>query len=115
LACQNEFDPPWTDIECSMFKPPHALPPRMHQKLTKHGRFCKQNNQLPTRSHVELKDNYIMSISTKSVFPFLMVKYLDESQRPSQLHCHNPWLLCDVELNHTTMGELGSPTPSHIL
>jgi hypothetical protein len=32
-----------------------TLPPRMHQKLTKHGRFCKQNNQLPTKSHVELK------------------------------------------------------------
>jgi hypothetical protein len=29
----------------------------MHQKLTKHGRFGKQNNQLPTKSHVELKDN----------------------------------------------------------
>jgi hypothetical protein len=28
----------------------------MHQKLTKHGKFCKQNNQLPTKSHVELKD-----------------------------------------------------------
>jgi hypothetical protein len=34
-----------------------TLPPRMHQKLTKPGRFCKQNNQLPTKSHVELKDN----------------------------------------------------------
>jgi hypothetical protein len=31
----------------------------MHQKLTKHGRFCKKNNQLPTNSHVELKDNSI--------------------------------------------------------
>jgi hypothetical protein len=29
----------------------------MHQKLTKHGRFCEQNNHLPTKSHVELKDN----------------------------------------------------------
>jgi hypothetical protein len=29
----------------------------MHHKLTKHGRFCKQNNQLPTKTHVELKDN----------------------------------------------------------
>jgi hypothetical protein len=29
----------------------------MHQKLTKYGRFCKQNNQLLTKSHVELKDN----------------------------------------------------------
>jgi hypothetical protein len=32
----------------------------MHQKHTKHGRFCKQNNQLPTKSHDELKDNYYM-------------------------------------------------------
>ena len=29
----------------------------MHQKLTKHGRFRKQNNQLPTKSHDELEDN----------------------------------------------------------
>jgi hypothetical protein len=36
-----------------------TLPPRMHQKLTKHGRFCKQNNQIPTKSHNELKDNSI--------------------------------------------------------
>ena len=36
-----------------------TLPPRMHQKLTKHERFCKQNNQLPTKTHVELKDNSI--------------------------------------------------------
>jgi hypothetical protein len=28
----------------------------MHHKLTKHGRFCKVNNQLPTKIHVELKD-----------------------------------------------------------
>jgi hypothetical protein len=34
-----------------------TLPPRMHQKFTKHGRFYKQNNQLPTKSHDELKDN----------------------------------------------------------
>jgi hypothetical protein len=32
-----------------------TLPSRMHHKLTKHGRFCKQNNQLPTKTHVELK------------------------------------------------------------
>ena len=31
---------------------------RMHQKLTKHGKFCKQINQLPTKSHVELENNY---------------------------------------------------------
>jgi hypothetical protein len=39
------------------FVQPSTPPPRMHQKLTKHGRFCKQNNQLPTKSHDELKDN----------------------------------------------------------
>ena len=33
-----------------------TLPPRMHQNLTKHGKFCKQNNQLPTKNHVDLKD-----------------------------------------------------------
>jgi hypothetical protein len=32
----------------------------MHHKLTKHGRFCKQNNQLPTKTHGELKDNSIV-------------------------------------------------------
>ena len=32
-------------------------PTKMHLKLNKHGRFCKQNNQLPTRIHDELKDN----------------------------------------------------------
>ena len=31
-------------------------PPNMHLKLTKHGRFYKQNNELPTKSHNELKD-----------------------------------------------------------
>jgi hypothetical protein len=29
----------------------------MHQILTKHEKLCKQNNQLPTESRVELKDN----------------------------------------------------------
>ena len=31
----------------------------MHQKRTKHERFCKQNNQLPTKSHDELEDSSI--------------------------------------------------------
>ena len=31
----------------------------MHLKLTKHGRFCKKNNQLLTKIHDELKDNFI--------------------------------------------------------
>ena len=34
-----------------------SWPPNMHQTLTKHGRFCKQNNHLPIKSHDELEDN----------------------------------------------------------
>jgi hypothetical protein len=34
-----------------------TLPARIHQKLTKHGKVCKQNNKLPTKSHDELEDN----------------------------------------------------------
>ena len=37
-----------------------TLPPRMHQKLTKHEKFCKQNNQLLTKNHDELEDNSIV-------------------------------------------------------
>ena len=32
-------------------------PPNTHLKLTEYGRFCKQNNQLPTKSHDVLEDN----------------------------------------------------------
>ena len=44
----------------------------MHPKLTKHGKFCKQNNLLPTKTHVELEDNSIgqskwMAISLQPV------------------------------------------------
>ena len=31
--------------------------PNMHQKLTAHGTYCMQNNQLPTKSTIEPKDN----------------------------------------------------------
>jgi len=34
-----------------------TLRPGMHQKITKHGRCCMQNYQLPTKSHVELENN----------------------------------------------------------
>ena len=35
----------------------------MHLKLTKHGEVCKQNNELPTKSHDELKDNSIVYLN----------------------------------------------------
>jgi hypothetical protein len=51
-----------------LFVQASALPPHMHQNLTKHGRFCKQDNQLPTKSHDELKDNaYVAIIYMESV------------------------------------------------
>ena len=37
-------------------------PPNMHLNLTKHGKFCKQTNQLLTKSHDELKDNCIVHL-----------------------------------------------------
>ena len=40
------------------FKPPHGLQ-TCTKKLTKHGRLCKQNNQLPTKSYVELEDTLL--------------------------------------------------------
>ena len=54
-----EFDPQWTNLECYWFKTPHDLQ-HMHPKFTKPGRFCKQSNQLPTKTRDELKDNSII-------------------------------------------------------
>ena len=34
-----------------------TLPPNMHKKFTEDGKFGMQNNQLPTKNLVELKDN----------------------------------------------------------
>jgi hypothetical protein len=34
--------------------------PSMHRKHHGHGKFCIHNNQLPTRTLVELKDNSIV-------------------------------------------------------
>ena len=48
-----------------------TVPLRMHHKLTKHGRFCEQNNQLPTKTHVELTDN---SIEVKGYLGVLNLK-----------------------------------------
>ena len=42
----------------------------MHQQLTKHGRFCKQDNQLPTESPDELEHNSIMFNMVECTFDF---------------------------------------------
>ena len=50
-------------IRCRMFYAQTSTPhPSMHRILTEHGRWCMQNNQLPTKSHVELEDNSNLSV-----------------------------------------------------
>ena len=34
-----------------------TLPPSMHQKISEHGKYCLQNNQLSTQRHIKLEDN----------------------------------------------------------
>jgi hypothetical protein len=54
LACQDELEWVWPFMNrYRMFFVQTStlpLPLCMHQKLTTHGRFCKQNNQLPTKN-----------------------------------------------------------------
>ena len=50
-----------------MFFVQHDLQ-HMNLKLTKHKRFCKQNNQIPTKSHDELKDNSTVLSKLGQVF-----------------------------------------------
>jgi hypothetical protein len=44
---------------CAQTSTPHLS---MHRILTEHGRWCMQNNQLPPKSHVKLKDNSNLSV-----------------------------------------------------
>ena len=62
-----------------LFVQTSTLPPRMHHKHTKHGRFCKQNNELPTKSHVELEDNSIVTlVPNEEEFPHRCKAQLNE-------------------------------------
>ena len=47
-----------------------TLTPCMHQKLDNTWKFCKQNNQLPTKSYDELKDNSIMNCPKWAKTPY---------------------------------------------
>ena len=47
--------PIW-NVLCPNLHSPHYLQ-ACTKKLTKHGRCCMQNNQLPTKSHVEVEDS----------------------------------------------------------
>lgn len=56
----NETYPLWKFPTMSQYKmlfvQTSTLPPSGHRKLTEHGKFCKENNELPTKSCVELED-----------------------------------------------------------
>ena len=57
VACdydQNEASYGMSFIQTS------TLTPSMHPKLTEHGKLCMRNNQLPTKTLVELMDNSSM-------------------------------------------------------
>ena len=57
----------------------------MHLKLTKHGRFYEKNNQLPTKSHDELKDNSI----GRFVFKYennMMSHYIEDVHAIKMMH-----------------------------
>ena len=45
--CQNEFDPQWTDIGCSLFKPPHDLQTCTKNVPNIEGFVSKTTNSLP--------------------------------------------------------------------
>ena len=57
LISQNELDPQYTNQYRMFFVQTSTLPSSMHQKLAKHGMCCMQNNQLPTKTHVEVEHN----------------------------------------------------------
>ena len=54
---------PVTNWHNKLFVPTSTPTPSMHKKLTKHGKFCLQNNQLPTTPAAELKGNSSVSPS----------------------------------------------------
>ena len=47
LACQNEFDPQWTDINCSLLKPPHWLQACTKNLPNMNFFVCKTTNSQP--------------------------------------------------------------------
>jgi hypothetical protein len=68
----------------------------MHQKLTKHGKFCKQNNQLPTKSHDELEDNPIVSKNLSGHWSQVMCVRHIHNQHRFETHHYVPLSYIDV-------------------
>ena len=55
LGMPRYFDPQGTGIECSLIKASHYL--QRCTKVTEHGRYSTQNNQLLTKCHSGLENN----------------------------------------------------------
>ena len=51
LTCQNKFEPQWSDIEVSLFNPPHYLQARTENLLNLEGVVCKTSNRIKSISH----------------------------------------------------------------
>ena len=92
FPCQNEFDPKWNDTEC-----PQNLQARTTNIPNIEG-YCMQNNQLPTKNHIELEDKLednsdISSksdcnwndLSMKARVNKLLPKILDQKYKSPQL------------------------------
>ena len=65
LECQNEVNPQWININCSLLKRPHHFQ-ACTGKLIEERRCHMQNNELQTKSYVEFEDNSLIK-RTKSV------------------------------------------------
>ena len=93
---QMSYNPQWTDIESSPFKPPHWL-----QVYTKHGNLCMQNNQLPTKTLVELKGQHLcMQNNQRTIIgDQLPTKSPIELKNNPDVHTssRNAWLKLDKE------------------
>ena len=59
-----------------------TLPPSIHQKLTTYGRYCKQNNHLPTKSHVELEEDTMQSPFQNTQLEEVNYALIDVPQNP---------------------------------
>ena len=80
---------------CRMFFVQTSTRPlNMHQKLTKHGRFCMQNNQLPTKSCDEFEDNSIMCDIMHERW-YLWVFCVNRCEKGRTIP--NSWLACTVQ------------------
>ena len=112
LGMPNRVWPQWTDIECSSLKPPHYLQACSEILLNMEGVLC--NNQLPTKGHVELEDNFIISFTFNSVFSYYYCRPfspldLNRSNQFYSLTGQGRFLICSQNACQSCMWILNQP------